>query len=423
MAEIYIKIKTLRQDVYSNQSAIIKTCQTIFLNGQCSMVISVSGSVSQYLKLMGTADSALCNAYSHAAAMAKASTSITPAKYTVSGTVKKSTTIRLDYTVLQQCWNQLNTQKALLQTHMLRCSSLVRELTNAQMKSSTTQSKILQSAFGSVESALFSSAKSSAIAQLNSAKSALSKLSSGVLLVMNNLNKLINAFKAADSVVKKKIADYQKSQALSKAKTYTSSTSATVSGIKETISELEAAQKEYEEAYGERSAEMDEEIVRLKNLLPEKQWCDTIAKAVNDKNQGGEVGKAASDYGFSSGGYGWCDAFVIYMLKKAGLTEFANKFPRGCVNQIKSLKEQNLWKSADSYTPKTGDLVYFDWPPQDGKADHVGIIYVEKGKTYILHGNWGNKVAKSDINVHLGLNDGKTYGTIGSYIMGYGSIV
>lgn len=49
-------------------------------------------------------------------------------------------------------------------------------------------------------------------------------------------------------------------------------------------------------------------------------------------------------------------------------------------------KAHNQWKGR-SYTPKSGDYIFFDWEP-DGVADHIGIVdYYENGYVYTVEGN------------------------------------
>jgi len=43
------------------------------------------------------------------------------------------------------------------------------------------------------------------------------------------------------------------------------------------------------------------------------------------------------------------------------------------------------WKES-SFTPKSGDIIFFDWE-EDGKPNHVGIVEkVENNKVYTVEG-------------------------------------
>ena len=57
-----------------------------------------------------------------------------------------------------------------------------------------------------------------------------------------------------------------------------------------------------------------------------------------------------------------------------------------CKVGIDWFKAHNQWKGR-SYTPKSGDYIFFDWEP-DGVADHIGIVdYYENGYVYTVEGN------------------------------------
>ncbi len=50
---------------------------------------------------------------------------------------------------------------------------------------------------------------------------------------------------------------------------------------------------------------------------------------------------------------------------------------------------RDLWQD-NSYEPRPGDLIFFDWESDglDGKPDHVGIVEkVENGEIYAIEGN------------------------------------
>ena len=86
----------------------------------------------------------------------------------------------------------------------------------------------------------------------------------------------------------------------------------------------------------------------------------------------------------------------------------------GCIVGVNWFKERDEWQDR-TYTPKPGDIIYFDWDnkgssgPQDGLADHVGIVEkVVDDKIYTIEGNSGDSCAE------------RTY-TIGYYeLLGFG---
>jgi cell wall-associated NlpC family hydrolase len=57
-------------------------------------------------------------------------------------------------------------------------------------------------------------------------------------------------------------------------------------------------------------------------------------------------------------------------------------------------QERGLWQD-NSYEPRPGDIIFFDWDDedegQDGAADHVGIVEkVDGGIVYTVEGNSGD---------------------------------
>lgn len=128
-----------------------------------------------------------------------------------------------------------------------------------------------------------------------------------------------------------------------------------------------------------------------------------------------------------NGKKGWCDKFADYVITKSG-----QKSPGKTITAMfKTLIKNNLvhgyygtndaydqlnktWNSnnsnicVDDYKPKTGDLVFFNWNGKDnekykekyGNIDHVGVIYVDPndGITYVVHGNYSDKVKKTKLD-------------------------
>ena len=72
-------------------------------------------------------------------------------------------------------------------------------------------------------------------------------------------------------------------------------------------------------------------------------------------------------------------------------------------------QERGLWQD-NSYEPRPGDIIFFDWDDggQDGSSDHVGIVEKVVGNTItIIEGNKGEAVARRTLAVN------------GRYIRGY----
>ena len=110
----------------------------------------------------------------------------------------------------------------------------------------------------------------------------------------------------------------------------------------------------------------------------------------------------------------WCATFVSAVAIQAGLTDIIPT-ECGCEQQVKLFQKLGAWVENDAYTPKVGDVIYYDWQDSGhgdnkGYTDHVGIVVsVANGKVKIIEGNYKNKVAYRTLSLN-----GKT-------IRGYGA--
>lgn len=95
-------------------------------------------------------------------------------------------------------------------------------------------------------------------------------------------------------------------------------------------------------------------------------------------------------YGFDSR-VEWCACFVSWCAEQCGYIE-AGVIPKfaACASQgVPWFQERGLWQD-NSYEPRPGDIIFFDWDDggQDGESDHVGIVErVENGRVYTVEGN------------------------------------
>lgn len=104
----------------------------------------------------------------------------------------------------------------------------------------------------------------------------------------------------------------------------------------------------------------------------------------------------------------WCACFVSWCANESGYidTGIIPKFA-SCDVGMTWFKDHSRWQT-NTYTPRTGDIIFFDWD-SDGLANHVGIVEkVENGKVYTIEGN------SNDACERLGYNSGD------SKILGYG---
>lgn len=76
----------------------------------------------------------------------------------------------------------------------------------------------------------------------------------------------------------------------------------------------------------------------------------------------------------------WCADFVSWALKSSGMGFYNSA---SCSSWRNYAKNHNMWSEGGyAYTPKTGDLVIFDWDPNDGiETNHIGIVISNNGNT------------------------------------------
>ncbi len=110
----------------------------------------------------------------------------------------------------------------------------------------------------------------------------------------------------------------------------------------------------------------------------------------------------------------WCAATVTAAFIKAGYTKILPG-ECSCGKMIEQLKILGEWCEADSYIPKSGDLIFFSWTDPNPTADnteghdHVGIVeFVSDGIIHTIEGNYSGSVRRRTIKVN------------GKYIRGFG---
>lgn len=109
----------------------------------------------------------------------------------------------------------------------------------------------------------------------------------------------------------------------------------------------------------------------------------------------------------------WCATFVSAVSIACGATGIIPT-ECSCIQMINLFKSLGSWQESDSYTPKAGDVIFYDWK-DNGKGDnkampsHTGIVEsVSNGIITVIEGNKGEAVARRNIAVN------------GRYIRGYG---
>ena len=106
--------------------------------------------------------------------------------------------------------------------------------------------------------------------------------------------------------------------------------------------------------------------------------------------------------------YAWCMAFISWCANQAGVPTDIIPKENYCPDAVKFFKSKGIFKTRKEHTPKSGDIVFFDWN-KNNAADHVGIVVDVTSKNIItVEGNKGDAVKKC------------TYKKSYSCILGYG---
>ena len=108
----------------------------------------------------------------------------------------------------------------------------------------------------------------------------------------------------------------------------------------------------------------------------------------------------------------WCATFCSYLAIACGYTAII-PVECGCPQWITLAKGMGCWTESDTYTPRPGDFILYDW--QDGGSgdntgtpDHIGIIEkVEGSAITVIEGNYNDSVKRRQITIG------------GRYIRGY----
>ena len=88
----------------------------------------------------------------------------------------------------------------------------------------------------------------------------------------------------------------------------------------------------------------------------------------------------------------WCATFVSFCAIEAGLTDIIPT-ECGCERQIGLWNELGRWIEQDSFLPRPGDIIYYDWDVRTlgdstGWSDHVGIVVGTHGPFIkVIEGN------------------------------------
>ena len=103
----------------------------------------------------------------------------------------------------------------------------------------------------------------------------------------------------------------------------------------------------------------------------------------------------------------YCDTTVSAAFIKNNAVSLIGGTECGVEEHIKIFKKAGIWIEDGSITPKAGDIICYNWDkasqPNDGYADHIGIVEKVTGKTItVIEGNMGGVVGRRNISVGWG---------------------
>lgn len=110
----------------------------------------------------------------------------------------------------------------------------------------------------------------------------------------------------------------------------------------------------------------------------------------------------------------WCAGFVSAIALSCNLQSII-PIETYCPSMITGFKKLGSWVEDDSYTPKPGDIIFYDWQDSGygdnaGEADHVGIVETVLGNSFtVIEGNMSNAVGRRTMQIN------------GKFIRGFGT--
>lgn len=105
----------------------------------------------------------------------------------------------------------------------------------------------------------------------------------------------------------------------------------------------------------------------------------------------------------------WCAAAVSsWAIEAFGVDKAKKYFPlsANCGTIISKAKKLGIWKEKDSYKPKAGDWILYDWQDSGkgdntGSPDHVGLVQAVGEKYFtVIEGNKNDAVEKRRVAIN-----------------------
>lgn len=107
----------------------------------------------------------------------------------------------------------------------------------------------------------------------------------------------------------------------------------------------------------------------------------------------------------------WCDVFVSALFILNNCVDLIGGIECGVEEHVKIFQRIGIWIEDGTITPKSGDIIVFNWndttQPNNGYADHIGIIEAVEGKQITtIEGNYSDSVKRR----YLSVGDGRIRG-------------
>ena len=103
----------------------------------------------------------------------------------------------------------------------------------------------------------------------------------------------------------------------------------------------------------------------------------------------------------------WCDVTVSAAFILAGAVDLIGGIECGVEEHIQIFKRKGIWIEDGTITPKPGYIIVYNWDqygqPNDGYADHIGIVESVKGDSMtVIEGNYNDAVQRRTVKVGWG---------------------
>lgn len=104
-------------------------------------------------------------------------------------------------------------------------------------------------------------------------------------------------------------------------------------------------------------------------------------------------------------GWAWCACTWSALAKKLGYTEIM-PVEISCREIIKIAQSMGIWVENDSYIPKPGDAILYDWEDNGvgdntGNPDHIGTVIEVYGSYMVIEeGNYSDSVKKRTVSIN-----------------------